>query len=56
MLAHLRFADDIVLITDNLGEIRTMIIELDAVCKVGSNINFRKTQSILVHKYKYLGH
>lgn len=43
MLFHLRFADDI-LITDNLGEIRTIITELVACKKVGLNINFGKTQ------------
>ena len=45
MLSHLRFADDIVLMGDNLKTIGTMLAELDAACKeVGLNINFGKTQ------------
>lgn len=40
MLCHLQFAYDIVLITDNLREIRIMLAELDTVFKeVGLNIN-----------------
>lgn len=42
---HLRFADDILIITDNLGDAKQMIIELKQEAEsVGLNINFQKTQ------------
>lgn len=44
-LTHLRFADDIVLITDNIGEAKQMIEEIvQASLKVGLQINASKTQ------------
>lgn len=44
-LNHLRFADDIVLITNNLKEAETMVKELEAESKkIGMKINMDKTQ------------
>lgn len=41
---HLRFADDIVLISDNLKEVREMLEELQATQKTGQKINYNKTK------------
>ncbi|XP_072398330.1 uncharacterized protein [Diabrotica undecimpunctata] len=47
MFSYLRVAAGIVLITDSLKAIGTVLTELDAACKeVGLNINFGKTQYI----------
>lgn len=44
-LNNLRFADDIVLFSDNLEEMRLMLRDLQKVCgKVGLNINMSKTK------------
>lgn len=44
-LSNLRFADDIVIISDDLGEIGDMLRELHAAAKrVGLSINFNKTK------------
>lgn len=44
-LNHVRFADDIVITTDNLGDTKQIIIKLkQAAGSVGLNINFQKTQ------------
>lgn len=44
-LNHLRFADDIVIVSDSLGEIKDMLQELnDALHEIGLTINFDKTK------------
>lgn len=44
-LNHLRFADDIVLVTEGLGEIKEMLRDLDEVCsKIGLKMNLKKTK------------
>lgn len=44
-LHHLRFADDVVITTDNLGEAQEMLEELrQATARVGLYINYHKTQ------------
>lgn len=44
-LNNLRFADDIVLMSDNLGEAKEMLEELQqAIHKVGLKINYNKTK------------
>lgn len=44
-LNHLSFADDIVLVADNLGEIKQMLHELSHACaEIGLKINFSKTK------------
>lgn len=44
-LTNLRFADDIVLISDNLGEMKLMLQDLQRVCtRAGLNINVSKTK------------
>ncbi|KAL6417186.1 hypothetical protein ACFW04_014615 [Cataglyphis niger] len=62
-LSHLRFADDIVLISDSLDEASEMLNRLNiASCKVDLKINLEKIQLMTNlyieqdHKYKYLGH
>lgn len=44
-LTNLRFADDIVLISSDLGEMKSMLRDLKSACeKVGLNINISKTK------------
>lgn len=44
-LTNLRFADDIILLSDNLKDIRQMLLELEEVCsEIGLKINFSKTK------------
>ena len=42
-LTHLRFADDIVLVTSNIGDLQGMLQELEAKSKeIGRKINSRR--------------
>ena len=44
-LTHLRFADDIVLVTSNIGDLQGMLQELEAKSKeIGLKINKSKTK------------
>ncbi|VDP07618.1 unnamed protein product [Heligmosomoides polygyrus] len=43
-LHHLRFADDILLITPNISQAERMLADFDRVCgNVGLQLNFKKT-------------
>lgn len=71
-LSHLRFADDIVLISTDANEIRDMLVELKETSQeVGLEMNLQKTQIMspnniqvtmdnqtlqVVEEYVYLGH
>ena len=46
-LNHLRFADDIVLTSDNLDDVETMLQELAAACRIsGLTMNVKKTKAM----------
>ncbi len=65
-LTNLKFADDIILISGSLTELKDMLLDLESECRaVGLEINMSKTKLMLKNKdfenvenvnvYKYLG-